>query len=88
MDMWITKALERLRPGASWYLEGDEYAGLEWLDEEQPKPTAAEVAAEVALIQDEEQSVADARESALTKLMALGLTEAEALAIAGTPPSA
>jgi hypothetical protein len=31
-------------PGAQWSLSGDDYAGLEWLDES-PKPTEAEVEA-------------------------------------------
>jgi hypothetical protein len=30
--------LAAIRPGAQWSLDGDEYAGLEWLDES-PKPT-------------------------------------------------
>ena len=43
----IAQALQSLRPGAQWVLRGDEYAGLEWLDEVQTQPTEAEVAAEV-----------------------------------------
>jgi hypothetical protein len=30
--------LNAIRPGAQWTLDGDEYAGLTWLDES-PKPT-------------------------------------------------
>jgi len=30
--------LEAIRPGAHWALDGDEYAGLTWLDDS-PKPT-------------------------------------------------
>jgi len=30
--------LEAIRPGARWTLNGDDYAGLTWLDES-PKPT-------------------------------------------------
>lgn len=40
MDIKIT--LEYLRPGAAWSLSGNEYAGLDWLDES-PKPTKAEL---------------------------------------------
>jgi hypothetical protein len=43
----ITKAnaLFSLRPGAEWVLRGDD---LEWLDQNQTKPTEAEIQAEVA----------------------------------------
>lgn len=43
----ITKAqaLQSLRPGAQWTLNGDE---LDWLDTEQTQPTDAEIEAEVA----------------------------------------
>ena len=46
----ITKAdaLQSLRPGAQWTLNGDE---LEWLDTEQAQPTDAEIEAEVARLQ-------------------------------------
>jgi len=32
------KVLEAIRPGALWELDGDDYAGLTWLDDS-PKPT-------------------------------------------------
>jgi hypothetical protein len=43
----ITKAdaLQSLRPGAEWVLRGDD---LEWLDQNQTRPTDAEIDAEVA----------------------------------------
>jgi hypothetical protein len=43
----ITKAnaLVSLRPGAQWVLRGDD---LEWLDQNQTRPTDAEIEAEVA----------------------------------------
>ena len=34
--------LTAIRPGAHWTLNGDDYAGLTWLDEEQTQPTKAE----------------------------------------------
>lgn len=49
----IAKALTTLRPGAQWVLRGDSYDGLEWLDQEQTKPTEAEITAEVARLQAE-----------------------------------
>ena len=42
-----TDALISLRPGAQWSWTGLEYSGLNWLDTEQTKPTAAEINAEI-----------------------------------------
>ena len=44
----ITDALLSLTPGAQWVLRGDEYSGLEWLDETQTKPTEEEVVQKIA----------------------------------------
>lgn len=43
----IDKALLSLRPGAEWILNGDSYAGLQWLDQTQSKPTKDEIDAEI-----------------------------------------
>jgi len=56
--MNITKAVLSLRPGAQWYIDGDDYEGLQWLEKPvweggQKKPTKAEVEAEVARLQKE-----------------------------------
>ena len=67
-----------------WVLSGSDYEGLDWRDES-PKPTQAELdalwestqVAAAARI----QAAIDAKQSALNKLMALGLTEEEALAL-------
>ena len=42
-----TDALISLRHGAQWSWLGLEYSGLNWLDTEQTKPTAAEINAEI-----------------------------------------
>lgn len=34
--------LQVIRPGASWALDGNDYSGLQWLDENQEKPTEEE----------------------------------------------
>ena len=39
----ISAALTELRPGAEWTLRGETYAGLEWNDSKQTKPTESEV---------------------------------------------
>ena len=44
----IDKALNVLRPEARWSLSGDTYEGLNWLDDEQIKPTQQEVEDKVA----------------------------------------
>jgi hypothetical protein len=56
--MDITKALQSLKPGATWSLNGNTYDGLQWLEKPvyeggQKKPTQAEVEAEVARLQKE-----------------------------------
>ena len=36
-------ALSKLKPNAEWVWRGDDYKGLEWLDENQTKPTEQEI---------------------------------------------
>ena len=36
-------ALSKLKPNAEWVWRGNEYSGLEWLDENQTKPTEQEI---------------------------------------------
>ena len=49
----IITAIQSLRPGAQWSLNGGKYEGLDWLDESQTKPTLEEVTQEVARLQAE-----------------------------------
>jgi hypothetical protein len=51
--MYIIKALQLLRPGSQWYLDGYTYEDLEWLDETQDKPTKEEVEAKINEIEEE-----------------------------------
>ena len=44
----IIAAIESIRGGAEFTLNGDTYAGLEWLDQSQTKPTEQEVNDEIA----------------------------------------
>ena len=48
MKITIVEALIALKPKAQFVLRGDTYAGLEWLDETQTKPTEEEVNAKLA----------------------------------------
>jgi hypothetical protein len=54
--MDIVNAIVSLRPNAQWNLIGDEYSGLEWLDEVQTKPTEEELQVELARLQAEYDS--------------------------------
>jgi len=44
-------ALMSLCPGAAWSWHGDDYAGLEWLDTNQQKPSEKEIDDEFARLQ-------------------------------------
>lgn len=72
-----TLILTRKYPNTSWTLNGDEYDGLEWLDES-PKPTKDELdslwAGVQADIKNEIKAEKTAKEAILEKL---GLTESE-----------
>ena len=57
-----------------------EYNSVDWFSDWQ-KPTWESVQAKFAELEAAKQAVVDARQSALNKLMALGLTEEEALAL-------
>ena len=71
-------------PNKHWILTGDSYDGLDWHDES-TKPTQSELDALWESTQSTTESLKqakiDAKQSALNKLMALGLTEEEALAL-------
>jgi hypothetical protein len=75
--MDITTILTRKFQGAEWTLNGDDYAGLTWLSEGEP-PTEAQLTKLWPTVQAEMtaevQAKSDARESAISKLQALGLT--------------
>lgn len=75
--MDIGTILELKYPGSEWTLNGDDYAGLNWLSDS-PKPTKkaledlwAEVQSELAA---KAQAKIHAKASAIAKLEALGLT--------------
>jgi hypothetical protein len=78
--MDISAILYRKYKTDEWVLNGDDYAGLEWVSET-TKPTEKElsdlwpvVQAEIAA---EKKAKADAKVSAIAKLEALGLTVTE-----------
>ena len=73
-------------PGAQWQISGNDYDTLQWYDDT-PKPTQAELdAAWPAVQQAQADAVAAkeaARQSAISKLAALGLTVDEISAAFG-----
>jgi len=82
----LTKCLTHLYPNSQWTLNGDSYDGLVWL-EDSPKPSQEELESVWDEVQNkinaEVETKAAAKESALTKLQALGLSEAEIKALVG-----
>jgi hypothetical protein len=86
----ISQALLNIVPGAQWTLRGDTYADLEWHDDKIAKPTETEINAAIADLPNVEaarlkalQNKDMAKQSALAKLTALGLTEDEVKALIG-----
>lgn len=47
-------ALSNIRPGAQWAWSGNTYDGLNWLDQEQTKPTVQEINTEIERLKQEE----------------------------------
>ena len=78
--------LSKNYPDAEWTLDGDTYDGLTWLSDS-PKPTQAELDAAWPAVQqaqaDAVAAVVAARQSAISKLAALGLTVDEISAAFG-----
>ena len=50
----IPSALQSLKPGAEWTLNGLDYSGLEWLDSSQTKPTETEVNSKISELDNAE----------------------------------
>jgi hypothetical protein len=73
-------------PDAEWTLNGDTYGGLTWLSDT-PKPTQAELDAAWPAVQQARQDAVAvkeaARQSAISKLAALGLNVDEISAAFG-----
>jgi hypothetical protein len=81
----LTDAITSLRPSSTFILHEEDYAQLEWLDSNTTPPTLKQCQDEIARLEAKEiadqQTQTAAKQSALNKLMALGLTEEEALAL-------
>jgi hypothetical protein len=83
----VQQAVESLRPGAEWSMNGDDVEGITWHTPNVQPLTTAEVQAEMLRLEqaaiDEAAAKEVAKASALAKLEALGLTADEVAAIAG-----
>ena len=82
--MDITAILTQKYAGSEWILDGDNYEGLTWISDS-PKPSEEELADlwdEVKAELDAKlEAQVNAKNSALAKLAALGLTEEEIAAL-------
>ena len=50
----ITHAIQALKPGAQWSLNGDNYSGLTWLDTKQTQPTETEINSKISELDNAE----------------------------------
>jgi DNA-binding NarL/FixJ family response regulator len=79
--MILTRALSALRPGQEFTLNDDDISTIRWNSESVVTPTQAEIDAKTAELLAADQAKVDARQSALAKLAALGLTAEEIAAL-------
>ena len=54
MKNGVTEALQALKPGAQWTLNGNDYTGLTWLDTKQTQPTETEVNSKISSLDSAE----------------------------------
>lgn len=90
----IVDALASLAPGEGWIIIEEDYNSIEWFRSDIVKPSIEELNAEIERLSLEKNELKRiekkqreaqiaAKESALQKLAALGLTEEEARAVIG-----
>jgi hypothetical protein len=83
----IQQAINSLRPEVEWTMNGDDVEGIIWHTPDVEPLTIEEVQAEMQRLEQEsiaaEQAKIAAKESAVAKLAALGLTEDEVQALLG-----
>ena len=81
------QAINSLRPGVEWSMNGDDVEGIIWHTPGVAPLTKSEVDAEVARLEQEAVNAEAARvaalESARAKLAALGLSDSEVAAVMG-----
>ena len=81
------QAIASLRPNTQWVMRNNNVESIEWITDDVQPLTKAEVDAEVARLEAEAVAVVErkaaAKESAVAKLAALGLSVDEVEAILG-----
>ena len=76
--MDIALILTRKYPGKAWTLDGEDYAGLTWL-EDSPKPTKKQIEDLAPVVDAEIKAEEEAKATAKAAILArIGLTEEEA----------
>ena len=83
--MIIVRAIQSLRPNAEFVMYGDDINTIIWHTQGVTTPTAEEIAAEITRLESVDsnavQAKESARQSALAKLTAIGLSEEEIAAL-------
>ena len=86
-EILLNKAIHSLRPGSEFVFTNGDYATIQWLKLDGDAPTQLEITAAIKTIPtNQAKAEADriaAKQSAQTKLAALGLTEEEVASILG-----
>jgi DNA-binding NarL/FixJ family response regulator len=77
----LTRALSALRPGVEFTLNDNNLSTVRWNVEGTTTPTQAEVDAKIVELEAVDSAKVTARQSALAKLAALGLTAEEVAAL-------
>lgn len=80
MNDFLVLAIEALRPGSEFSLQNNDYSTIKWDKLEGTAPTAAQVNAKVAELENAQAAVAA---SAVAKLEAIGLTAEEIATLRG-----
>ena len=79
--MMLTRALSALRPGVEFTLNDNNLSTVRWNVEGTTTPTQAEVDSKIVELEAVDSAKVTARQSALAKLAALGLTTEEIAAL-------
>jgi DNA-binding NarL/FixJ family response regulator len=79
--MMLTRALNALRPNEEFTLNNDDLSTIRWNSGSVTTPSQEEIDAKVAELEAADAAKVDARQSALAKLAALGLTVEEIAAL-------
>lgn len=70
----MSQALYALRPKSEWALSNDDYASLQWFDEDSQPPSLKEVQDKIKELDELKANEPQRKAEAAAKLAALGLT--------------